>query len=84
MMEPMRTRLRAVPCAALLGLRWAWCDQCGGWKPDRTHHCSELERCVRNMGHFCPWNGGIVRDSTYKFFLAILHLLGANSLCCIH
>lgn len=32
-----------------------WCTECGCWKPDRTHHCSDVGRCVRKMDHFCPW-----------------------------
>lgn len=32
-----------------------WCSICNNWKPDRTHHCSEVGRCVRRMDHFCPW-----------------------------
>lgn len=32
-----------------------FCNSCWTWKPDRTHHCSELNRCVRRMDHFCPW-----------------------------
>ena len=32
-----------------------WCATCLNWKPDRTHHCREIERCVRKMDHFCPW-----------------------------
>ena len=32
-----------------------WCSTCMNWKPDRTHHCREVERCVRKMDHFCPW-----------------------------
>ena len=32
-----------------------WCSTCLNWKPDRTHHCREIERCVRKMDHFCPW-----------------------------
>jgi len=32
-----------------------FCSKCRNWKPDRTHHCSEIERCVRRMDHFCPW-----------------------------
>lgn len=32
-----------------------WCDKCSNWKPDRTHHCTDLGRCVRRMDHFCPW-----------------------------
>jgi len=32
-----------------------WCTTCENWKPDRAHHCREIERCVRKMDHFCPW-----------------------------
>ncbi|OJD31339.1 palmitoyltransferase pfa5 [Diplodia corticola] len=46
-----------------------WCDKCSNWKPDRTHHCSDLGRCVRRMDHFCPWVGGIVSETSMKFFI---------------
>ena len=32
-----------------------WCSSCMNWKPDRAHHCREIDRCVRKMDHFCPW-----------------------------
>ncbi len=32
-----------------------WCSTCLNWKPDRAHHCREVNRCVRKMDHFCPW-----------------------------
>ena len=32
-----------------------WCSSCQMWKPDRSHHSSELGRCVYKMDHFCPW-----------------------------
>ncbi|KAF2725389.1 zf-DHHC-domain-containing protein [Polychaeton citri CBS 116435] len=46
-----------------------WCGTCCNWKPDRTHHCSNSGRCVRKMDHFCPWVGGTVGESSYKFFV---------------
>ncbi|EFX05093.1 dhhc zinc finger membrane protein [Grosmannia clavigera kw1407] len=46
-----------------------WCNACGTWKPDRAHHSSELNRCVRKLDHFCPWVGGVVSETTFKFFL---------------
>lgn len=45
-----------------------WCDKCHCFKPDRTHHCKELGRCVRKMDHYCPWAGGIIGESTHKWF----------------
>lgn len=32
-----------------------WCYHCNCYKPDRSHHCSEVQRCVYKMDHFCPW-----------------------------
>lgn len=31
-----------------------WCSECANWKPDRTHHCSDIRRCVYKMDHYCP------------------------------
>lgn len=32
-----------------------FCNHCWNWKPDRSHHCGELGRCIRKFDHFCPW-----------------------------
>ncbi|ROT41639.1 palmitoyltransferase PFA5 [Sodiomyces alkalinus F11] len=45
-----------------------WCSVCRNWKPDRAHHSSELGRCVRKMDHYCPWVGGMVSETSFKFF----------------
>jgi len=60
-----------------------FCSTCYNWKPDRSHHCSELNRCVLKFDHFCPWVGGVVSETSFKFFvqftfygaLFTLHLL---------
>jgi len=46
-----------------------WCERCHNWKPDRAHHCKELGRCVKKMDHYCPWAGGIIAETTHKFFM---------------
>ncbi|KAK0723720.1 DHHC palmitoyltransferase-domain-containing protein [Apiosordaria backusii] len=46
-----------------------WCSSCCTWKVDRAHHCSELERCVKKMDHYCPWVGGVVGETSFKFFI---------------
>lgn len=49
-----------------------FCSTCLTHKPDRTHHCSEVDRCVLKMDHFCPWVGGIVSETTFKYFIQFL------------
>ena len=49
-----------------------FCEKCLNWKPDRTHHCSEVNRCVRRMDHFCPWIGGVVSETNMKFFMQMV------------
>ena len=51
--------------------RPAWCSTCMNFKPDRTHHCREVNRCVLKMDHFCPWVGGIVSETSLKFFMQL-------------
>ena len=46
-----------------------WCSTCLNWKPDRAHHCREVDRCVLKMDHFCPWVGGVISETSFKFFL---------------
>lgn len=46
-----------------------FCDKCRIYKPDRTHHCKELGHCVRRMDHYCPWAGGIIAETTHKYFM---------------
>ncbi|BFZ61606.1 Palmitoyltransferase pfa5 [Saitoella coloradoensis] len=46
-----------------------WCSACDAPKPDRAHHCSEVGRCVLKMDHFCPWVGGVIGFTRYKFFV---------------
>ena len=62
-----------------------YCQYCQNWKPDRAHHCSELNRCILKMDHFCPWSvdfskdssnstdagrvGGMVSEYSFKWFI---------------
>lgn len=49
-----------------------WCEHCHNFKPDRAHHSSQLGRCVRRMDHYCPYAGGIVSETSHKFFVQFL------------
>ncbi|PLN74965.1 zf-DHHC-domain-containing protein [Aspergillus taichungensis] len=46
-----------------------YCSTCRRYKPDRAHHCREVDRCVPKMDHFCPWVGGVVSETSFKFFI---------------
>ncbi|KAL2002866.1 hypothetical protein VTN02DRAFT_5703 [Thermoascus thermophilus] len=46
-----------------------YCSKCSQFKTDRAHHCREVDRCVRKMDHFCPWVGGVVSETSFKFFI---------------
>ncbi|KAJ9603972.1 Palmitoyltransferase pfa5 [Cladophialophora chaetospira] len=58
-----------------------FCSTCYNYKPDRAHHCRELGRCVLKMDHFCPWVGGIVSETSFKFFI---QFTGWAALFCLH
>jgi palmitoyltransferase len=46
-----------------------WCSTCEIWRPDRSRHCREKDRCVSKPDHFCPWVGGIVSENSMKYFI---------------
>lgn len=49
-----------------------YCRYCNCWKPDRSHHCSEVGRCVMRMDHFCPWVGGVVAETSFRYFYQVV------------
>src|ERR1700737_2702408 len=53
-----------------------WCQTCEIVKPDRAHHSRDSGRCVYKMDHFCPWVGGMVGFTRYKFFLQFVTYTG--------
>ncbi|KAH8677196.1 DHHC palmitoyltransferase-domain-containing protein [Ilyonectria robusta] len=57
-----------------------WCSDCQTWKPDRAHHSSEIDRCIRKMDHLCPWVGGVVSETSFNFFAQFTFYC---SICCI-
>lgn len=54
------------------------CSECKQWKPPRTHHCSNCERCVHKMDRHCFWINNCIGALNLKFYmLFLLYLTGA-------
>ena len=45
------------------------CTKCCSIKPDRAHHCSVCQRCIRKMDHHCPWVNNCVGEGNQKYFV---------------
>ncbi|XP_050294760.1 palmitoyltransferase ZDHHC3 [Anthonomus grandis grandis] len=45
------------------------CTKCCSIKPDRAHHCSVCQRCIRKMDHHCPWVNNCVGENNQKYFV---------------
>jgi hypothetical protein len=48
------------------------CKTCNIYKPDRTHHCRRLGRCVLEMDHWCVWVRNTIGHRNKKYFLLML------------
>lgn len=58
-----------------------WCALCWNWKPDRSHHSSQIGRCVRKMDHFCPWVGGMVAETCMSPLVRLISVVRTSADC---
>jgi len=42
------------------------------YKPDRSHYCKMLSRCVLKMDHFCPWLNNCIGFYNHKYFFLFI------------
>lgn len=45
------------------------CPKCISIKPERAHHCSVCQRCIRKMDHHCPWVNNCIGENNQKYFV---------------
>jgi len=60
-----------------------FCFRCQEYKPPRSHHCSDCDRCTLKMDHHCPWVGNCIGYYNHKNFLLFLIyvVLGCSHSC---
>jgi hypothetical protein len=45
------------------------CRKCSTVRPERAHHCSICDRCIKRMDHHCPWVNNCIGEGNQKYFI---------------
>lgn len=46
-----------------------WCSTCQSIKIDRSHHSSQVDRCVGRMDHYCTFIGAVIGKRNHRLFM---------------
>lgn len=49
-----------------------FCATCQVYRPPRTHHCKDTDRCVLRMDHHCVWVNNTVGFHNHKYFMCFV------------
>jgi len=60
------------------------CAKCCSIKPERAHHCSVCQRCIRKMDHHCPWVNNCVGENNQKFFVLFTFYIAVMSMHAVY
>eukprot|EP01112_Ceratiomyxa_fruticulosa_P022324 TRINITY_DN8133_c0_g1_i1.p1 TRINITY_DN8133_c0_g1~~TRINITY_DN8133_c0_g1_i1.p1 ORF type:complete len:324 (-),score=32.69 TRINITY_DN8133_c0_g1_i1:91-1062(-) len=60
-----------------------FCTVCDSFKPPRSHHCNECNRCLQRMDHHCYFLNACIAYYNHKFFISFMVGGFVSSLCLI-
>jgi len=60
-----------------------FCTICDSFKPPRSHHCNECNRCLQRMDHHCYFLNTCIAYYNHKFFISFMVAGFVSSICLI-
>lgn len=55
-----------------------WCNSCQFHRPPRATHCRQIDCCVEEFDHHCPWISNTVGRRNYRHFLVFLTTMSVH------
>ncbi|KAM0686202.1 palmitoyltransferase for Vac8p [Conglomerata obtusa] len=57
------------------------CQKCRFIKPERAHHCSNCNKCIKKMDHHCFWVGSCINADNLGHFTRFLFFASLATMC---